>query len=136
MKDAVGATIIIVTASMLASGAIPPPGGSNFLIMGTATGSGRFAYEPVLRYAEALLTKPPATPSLLPPAQSEEDLRPLAQAWITPELIAQTQAVWSPCAGRPLTRAEAVEIMTNTKEYLEMMFHLEDEFARDQETSA
>ena len=51
---------------------------------------------------------------------------PLSQQCMTPELIAETQAVWSPCYGYVLTVAEAVEILGNVKAYIEVMLLAED----------
>lgn len=46
--------------------------------------------------------------------------RPLSQAWMTDELIAETQRVWSPYYGRDLTPDEAVEILRNVKRFAEL----------------
>ena len=130
------ATIVFLTSAMLASGEIAALGARNFMFGGTASGTGRCAYEPVLIYVATLLETSTAHPTALPAPEPPRDLLPLSQQWMTPELIAETQAVWSPCAGRPLTVAEAVEIMANTKEYLEVMFRLEVEFDRAKGKSA
>lgn len=41
--------------------------------------------------------------------------RPLSMAWISDELLAETQRVWSKAYGRPIGEEEAVEILTNVK---------------------
>lgn len=69
----------------------------------------------------ATQAKPPETEATTP------TLTALSQKWMTPELIAETQAVWSPCEGRMLTVAEAVEILGNVKQYVEVMLRIEDE---------
>jgi hypothetical protein len=46
--------------------------------------------------------------------------RPLSLAWMTDELIAETQRVWSPHYGRDLTPDEAVEILRNVKQFAEL----------------
>ena len=47
--------------------------------------------------------------------------RPLSLAWMTDELIAETQRVWSPQYGRDLTSNEAVEILRNVKRFAEVL---------------
>jgi hypothetical protein len=129
-------TIAFLTAAMLASGEIAALGGRNFMFGCTAYGYGRCAYEPVLIYAMALIKASTAQPAAQPAPEPPRDLLPLSQQWMTPELIAETQAVWSPYAGHPLTVAEAVELMANVKEYVEVMMRLKQEFDREQEASA
>ncbi len=46
--------------------------------------------------------------------------RPLSLAWMTDELIAETQRVWSPHYGRELSHEEAVEILRNVKRFAEV----------------
>jgi hypothetical protein len=46
--------------------------------------------------------------------------RPMSLAWITDDLIAETQRVWSPYYGRDLTVDEAVEILRNVKRFAEV----------------
>ena len=46
--------------------------------------------------------------------------RPLSLAWMTDELIAETQRVWSPRYGRDLSTDEAVEILRNVKKFAEV----------------
>jgi hypothetical protein len=41
--------------------------------------------------------------------------RPLSMAWISDELLARTQRVWSRAYGRPVGVEEAAEILTNVK---------------------
>ena len=43
------------------------------------------------------------------------DRRPLSTRWMTDELIAYTQRVWSAYLGHPVTEAEAVEMLTNLR---------------------
>ena len=45
--------------------------------------------------------------------------RPLAQAWITDELIAENQRVWSNAYGRSISEDEAVEIIMNLRRFAE-----------------
>jgi hypothetical protein len=47
--------------------------------------------------------------------------RPLSLAWMTDELIAETQRVWSPHYGRDLTTEEAVEILRNVKRFADVL---------------
>jgi hypothetical protein len=47
--------------------------------------------------------------------------RPLSLAWITDELIAETQRVWSPHYSRKLSKDEAVEILRNVKRFAEVL---------------
>ena len=49
------------------------------------------------------------------PVTCREAARPLSMAWISNELLAQTQRVWSRAYGRPIGEEEAVEILTNVK---------------------
>lgn len=46
--------------------------------------------------------------------------RPLSLAWMTDELIAETQRVWSPQYGRELSPDEAVEILRNVKRFADV----------------
>ena len=46
--------------------------------------------------------------------------RPLSLAWMTDDLIAETQRVWSPQYGRELSTDEAVEILRNVKRFAEV----------------
>lgn len=57
-------------------------------------------------------------PVLVP---GEEPGRPLSLAWMTDELIADTQRVWSPRYGRELSTDEAVEILRNVKRFAEAL---------------
>ncbi len=45
--------------------------------------------------------------------------RPLSMAWISDELLAKTQRVWSKAFGRPVGVEEAVEILANVKHLAE-----------------
>jgi hypothetical protein len=47
--------------------------------------------------------------------------RPMSLAWMTDELIAETQRVWSPHYGRELSTDDAVEILRNVKRFAEVM---------------
>jgi hypothetical protein len=56
--------------------------------------------------------------------------RPLSLAWMTDELIAETQRVWSPHYGRDLSPNEAVEILRNVKRFAEILVTSERERSR------
>ena len=58
----------------------------------------------------------------LPSCGERERQRPLSQAWITDDLLARTQAVWSEVAGKPVDEDEAVEILLNVKRLAETMW--------------
>lgn len=45
--------------------------------------------------------------------------RPLSTAWITDELLAETQQVWSAAYGRPIGTTEAMEILMNVRRLAE-----------------
>ena len=47
--------------------------------------------------------------------------RPVSMAWISNELLARTQQVWSRAYGRPVGVEEAVEILTNVKHLAEAL---------------
>ncbi len=49
----------------------------------------------------------------------DSPVRPLSQAWITDDLVAETRRVWSPAYGRVLSDEEAVEILMNVKRFAE-----------------
>jgi len=53
--------------------------------------------------------------------------RPLSLAWITDELIAETQRVWSPHYGRDLSPDEALEILRNVKRFAEALADAREE---------
>jgi hypothetical protein len=55
--------------------------------------------------------------------------RPLAQAWITPELIAENQRVWSRAYGRDISEEEAVEIIMNLHRFAEAVLRARRERA-------
>ena len=42
-------------------------------------------------------------------------------AWITDELIIETQRVWSPVYGRVISTDEATEILMNVKRFAEVL---------------
>ena len=46
-------------------------------------------------------------------------------SWITEELVAKTQRVWSPRYGRPITGAEAVEMLMTVKRLAEILLRAE-----------
>lgn len=46
---------------------------------------------------------------------AKRERRPLSTRWMSDELIAQTQRVWSAYLGQPVTEAEAVEMLTNVR---------------------
>lgn len=48
-------------------------------------------------------------------------IRPLSLAWITDELLAETKDVWSEVYGRPIDDAEAIEILVNTKRFVQVL---------------
>ena len=59
-----------------------------------------------------------ATTGLLPPsdqAQGGPAPRPLSLAWVPDGLVARTMALWSRKYGRPVSEAEAVELLLNVK---------------------
>lgn len=41
--------------------------------------------------------------------------RPLAEAWITPDLLARTRQVWADHLGEPVSEAEALEILQTVR---------------------
>jgi hypothetical protein len=47
--------------------------------------------------------------------------RPASLAWMSDDLIAETQRVWSPHYGRELSRDDAVEILRNVKRFAEVL---------------
>ena len=47
--------------------------------------------------------------------------RPLSLAWVTDELLAETKDVWSEVYGRPIGEAEAIEILVNTKRFVQVL---------------
>lgn len=60
-------------------------------------------------------------PAPLPP------IRPLAQAWITPTLLAENQQAWSKAYGRTLSEAETVEIIMNLRRLAEALLQAHKE---------
>ena len=64
----------------------------------------------------------PIAPQASPPSQ-----RPLAHAWITPELIAENQRVWSGAYGRNIGEDETVEIITNIRRFAETLLRARKE---------
>jgi len=47
--------------------------------------------------------------------------RPLSQAWVTDDLLRDTQNVWSKAYGRPVSEDEAVEMLLNVKRLGEVL---------------
>lgn len=47
--------------------------------------------------------------------------RPLSLAWVSDELIAKTQRLWSARYEREISAEEAVEILQNVKRFAEML---------------
>ncbi|GIX04985.1 MAG: hypothetical protein KatS3mg114_0854 [Planctomycetaceae bacterium] len=47
--------------------------------------------------------------------------RPLSLAWVSDELIAETQRLWSERYGREVSADEAIEILQNIKRFAEML---------------
>lgn len=47
--------------------------------------------------------------------------RPLSLAWVSDELIVETQRLWSARYGREISTEEAVEILQNVKRFAEML---------------
>ena len=56
--------------------------------------------------------------------------RPLSQQWISDELMQETMRVWSKAYGRPITQEEAIEILTNVKQYADVLYRAELEMRR------
>lgn len=52
---------------------------------------------------------------------AEGTVLPLRPAWISAELLAKTQEVWSREYGRPVGKAEAIEILVNVKHMAEAL---------------
>lgn len=48
-------------------------------------------------------------------------VRPLSMAWITDDLLVETQDVWSEVYGRPVDETEAIEILMNAKRFAEVL---------------
>ena len=47
--------------------------------------------------------------------------RPLSLAWITDELLGETQRVWSEVYGRDISADEATEILMNVKRFAQVL---------------
>ena len=56
----------------------------------------------------------------LPPLPSGEE-RPLSLAWISNELLLETQSVWSEAYGKPISEDDAIEILQNVKRLAEVL---------------
>jgi len=70
-----------------------------------------------------------ARPGLFDPSEQTGRVpkRPLSQAWITDELIAETRRTWSPIYGRVISDDEAVEILVNVKRLAEVLMRAKRE---------
>ena len=53
--------------------------------------------------------------------------RPLSLAWVSDELIADTQRLWSARYGREISADEAIEILQNVKRFAEMLLERSEE---------
>lgn len=62
-----------------------------------------------------------AGPEMEPVQPLRGEGRPLSLAWISDELLARTQQVWSKAYGRPVSEEEAVEILRNVKQLAEVL---------------
>jgi hypothetical protein len=80
----------------------------------------RAARPEILEDHEGLTGFPPGTCPHVRRTNEAPD-RPLSMAWISDELLAQTQRVWSKAFGRPVDVEEAVEILTNVKHLAEAL---------------
>ena len=74
----------------------------------------------IFRNPEELTGFPPETSPHVTLPDGEAG-RPLSMAWISDELLAKTQRVWSRAYGRPVGVEEAVEILTNVKHMAEAL---------------
>ena len=69
---------------------------------------------------------PPESTGLSADATDHEH-RPLSVRWITDEMLARTQAVWSKHYGRRVSPDEAVEILMNVKALAEVLMDVNQE---------
>lgn len=76
---------------------------------------------------ETLITQPDGAGCT---ADEERTLKPLSLAWMTDELIGRTRTVWSRAYGRPLSEAEAIEILSNVRRFAEVTIRLQRERQR------
>ena len=53
--------------------------------------------------------------------------RPIATAWVSDRLLADTIDVWSRAYDRPITAEEALEILTNVKRFGELLIRAKEE---------
>ena len=53
--------------------------------------------------------------------------RPLSLAWVSDELIAETQRLWSDRYRREISVDEAIEILQNVKRFAEMLLERSEE---------
>ena len=66
----------------------------------------------------------PVNPGTMLGAVAERDF---LGGWISPSLLAETQAVWSREYGRPVDAAEATEILLNVKRLAKLLVALNQE---------
>lgn len=59
--------------------------------------------------------------------QGKDALRPPVPAWISKELIDDTIQVYSPLYGRTITEDDAIGILTNIRNYAEVLLHIHKE---------
>jgi len=76
-----------------------------------------------LQSSHLLTESMPDMPGLLAAADvnGQGTDRPLSQAWITEDLIADTRRTWSPVYGREISDEEAIEMLTNVKQLVEVL---------------
>ena len=69
------------------------------------------------------------TPGLFCPDEETRRVpdRPLCQAWMSDELIAETRRVWSPIYGRVISAEEAMEILVNVKRLADVLLRAKRE---------
>ena len=74
----------------------------------------------------------PDMPGLSANTKEHGDLlaRPLSLAWITDELLAETQRVWSEVYGREISADEATEILMNVKRFAQVLLTANQERER------
>ena len=57
--------------------------------------------------------------------------RPLSMAWITADLLAKTQRVWSKAYRRSVDENEAIEILMNVKQLAEVLLKAKQEVKKE-----
>jgi len=60
--------------------------------------------------------------------------RPRSEAWITDELLAETQDAWAEVYGRPVLEDEAIEILWNSKRYAEVLIEAARQMQKNEST--